>query len=165
MVLVVLYYYCNYRIIKRKNVLGEKRRIFKNILECEIVDKTKEGNVKYYTILDKIKIIYSKYPKLKNMRVSTIFPYEIINIVHFIKFSQKEVSDWWKDYNLVKHDRAVLCEGRMYNYQRANLKNVLNALAALYILCLKIYSELDINDEEKELIEPESKLFEREISM
>ena len=35
--------------------------------------------------------------------------------------------DWWTPYNNVKHER-------LFNYHKANLKNVLNALAGLYIL-------------------------------
>ena len=35
--------------------------------------------------------------------------------------------DWWTPYNKVKHERIT-------NYEKANLKNVLNSLAALYIL-------------------------------
>ncbi len=35
--------------------------------------------------------------------------------------------DWWKPYNKVKHERVD-------NYRKANLKNVVNALAGLYIL-------------------------------
>lgn len=35
--------------------------------------------------------------------------------------------DWWTPYNNVKHKRV-------HNYKKANLKNVVNALAGLYIL-------------------------------
>lgn len=35
--------------------------------------------------------------------------------------------DWWTPYNKVKHKRV-------HNYRKANLKNVVNALAGLYIL-------------------------------
>lgn len=35
--------------------------------------------------------------------------------------------DWWTPYNKVKHERLA-------NYKKANLKNTLNALSALYIL-------------------------------
>lgn len=35
--------------------------------------------------------------------------------------------DWWKPYNKVKHERV-------HNYRKANLKNVVNALAGLYVL-------------------------------
>ena len=35
--------------------------------------------------------------------------------------------DWWSPYNKVKHSRIE-------NYKNANLKNIINALAGLYIL-------------------------------
>ena len=40
---------------------------------------------------------------------------------------------WWKSYNNVKHNRAAKTEGR-FNYEYANQKNVLYALAALFQL-------------------------------
>lgn len=45
--------------------------------------------------------------------------------------------DWWSPYNDVKHERIT-------NYKKANLKNVVNALAGLYIL--EIYSVKFIGD-------------------
>ena len=35
--------------------------------------------------------------------------------------------DWWRPYNGVKHER-------LENFRKANLKNVANALAGLYVL-------------------------------
>ena len=40
---------------------------------------------------------------------------------------------WWNAYNAVKHARTTIDDGRV-NYEKANLKNVLYALGALYIL-------------------------------
>jgi hypothetical protein len=39
---------------------------------------------------------------------------------------------WWSDYNKVKHTRSA-------HFQRANLKNALNAVAGLFILVLYLY--------------------------
>ena len=46
------------------------------------------------------------------------------------------VPEWWNDYNSVKHSRVIAMNhgDRLSNYARANLGNVCNALAALYIL-------------------------------
>lgn len=41
---------------------------------------------------------------------------------------------WWKAYNKVKHDRSLY-------FQEANIKNCLNAIAALYICVLFLYQE------------------------
>jgi hypothetical protein len=43
--------------------------------------------------------------------------------------------DWWKSYNSVKHQRNN-------NYEKANLKNVINAIGALYIINLFYYNSL-----------------------
>jgi len=60
------------------------------------------------------------------------------------------------DYNLVKHFRADKPEVGIPNYQFANLKNVISALAALYILCQNLYKKLEDSQIELE----KSKLFE-----
>ena len=41
---------------------------------------------------------------------------------------------WWSDYNKVKHERNAY-------FERANLKNVLNAVAGLFVMVLYLYGE------------------------
>ncbi|HQO79312.1 MAG TPA: hypothetical protein PLG17_12475 [Thermodesulfobacteriota bacterium] len=41
---------------------------------------------------------------------------------------------WWTAYNKIKHQRHV-------EYPRANLKNVLNAVAGLFVACLYLYKD------------------------
>lgn len=53
---------------------------------------------------------------------------------------------WWTDYNKVKHSRVT-------SYQRGNLKNVMFALAGLYVLEKEIYKI--ITSEEKMISESE----------
>lgn len=50
--------------------------------------------------------------------------------------------EWWKAYTSVKHARTTIDDGRV-NYQKANQKNVINALAALYVLHRLMMKELD----------------------
>lgn len=118
---------------------------------CKIVDPAS----KVKNILQKMSVIVDNDPQVKNQTVSTKYPYELINIVPFANFGA-EAAGWWKDYNLVKHFRADKPEVGIPNYQLANLKNVISALAALYILCQNLYKKLE--DSQIEL-EP-SKLFE-----
>ncbi len=61
--------------------------------------------------------------------------------------------DWWSPYNRVKHERIE-------NFKKANLKNVANALAGLYIL--ESYLVKFIGDRDNDLDVPNdiSKLFE-----
>lgn len=61
---------------------------------------------------------------------------------------------WWSNYNSVKHDRNN-------NFEKANLENVLNSLAGLYILekyflkdiCKKTNNNFDIPDKDSGLFE------------
>jgi hypothetical protein len=44
------------------------------------------------------------------------------------------VPAWWTAYNKIKHHRDT-------EYHRASLKNVLNAVAGLYVVCLYLYKD------------------------
>lgn len=70
--------------------------------------------------------ILQKWPDIKQQKVKM----KGIELQPFINWEQApnyKSPDWWKPYNDVKHERVN-------NYTFANLKNVLNALAGLYIL-------------------------------
>ena len=57
--------------------------------------------------------------------------------IDFVKTAKGfKVPSWWNDYNQLKHNRVI-------NYKLANLGNVLNALAGLYILEL-LYKDIII---------------------
>lgn len=49
---------------------------------------------------------------------------------------------WWNAYNRVKHARTTVCESGV-NYHLANQENVINALAALYVLHRLMLISLD----------------------
>lgn len=65
--------------------------------------------------------------------MNTKYPYDIMNITPMDKFNDF-ISDWWQAYNDIKHRRTQTNDAGRYNYTKANLKNVLYAMAALYIL-------------------------------
>lgn len=69
---------------------------------------------------------------------------------------------WWLDYNAVKHARTTIDEkAQIKNYKKANLKNVIYALGALYILnmiLLQKFAGLDL-DSQKTYSVKESSLF------
>lgn len=69
---------------------------------------------------------------------------------------------WWKDYNTVKHGRTYFTKGEsgVINYRKANLGNLINAFAALYILELA-YMELLGTKDDLEAFADFSKLFEK----
>lgn len=61
--------------------------------------------------------------------------------------------DWWTPYNDVKHERLA-------NFRNANLKNVANALAGLYILELYLVKFIGDRDQDVDVPDDVSKLFE-----
>ncbi len=104
--------------------------------ELGVSDKERFG------INNKMGNIIEKYPKMKNWSCKTKFPYEEINLIPFAKFEETQAADWWKSYNLIKHKRTEKGEDGLYNYQRANLKNILYSLSAFFILLSKTKEEL-----------------------
>ena len=67
--------------------------------------------------------------------------------------------EWWKAYTDVKHSRAVLGDDGNPNYSKANLKNVSNAFAALYVLEKNAMNEY--GDEKRKAETTLSLLFDR----
>lgn len=123
--------------------------------ELGVNDKERFG------INNKINCILDKYPKMKSWKCKTKFPFDEIHLVPFAKFNDNQSSDWWKAYNLIKHKRTDKGEDGLYNYQRANLKNILTALSALFIMLSKTKQELCAAFP----IDIESKLFEIDFIM
>lgn len=71
-------------------------------------------------------------PALSNVRVSmSRFGLEL---TPWANWSNDENPDWWRDHNKVKHTRAK-------HYQRANLKNVLNAVSGLFVALIFHYRD------------------------
>lgn len=61
--------------------------------------------------------------------------------------------DWWRPYNGVKHER-------LENFRKANLKNVANALAGLYVLELYLVKFIGDRDHDRDVPNDISKIFE-----
>jgi hypothetical protein len=95
-------------------------------------------------ILNKWPNIVQQKVKMKGIDLQPFFGWAI---------SPYQSPYWWKPYNGVKHNR-------LKKYKDANLKNVLNSLAALYIL--EQYFAKYIGDRDKDIDVPNdvSKLFE-----
>lgn len=86
----------------------------------EINNNSKAKKIKEYT-----NEVLKKWPRITNQKVGM----KDIELQPFMNWSLLPYNspDWWTPYNKVKHKRVT-------NYKKANLKNVLNSLAALYIL-------------------------------
>ena len=65
---------------------------------------------------------------------------------------------WWVAYNKSKHERTSLYNNNNMNYERANLKNVIYALSALFILEV-LFSRYISSAEKKDIAMQDSILF------
>lgn len=75
--------------------------------------------------------IVSAYPLMVNFEV--LMPRYGLRLKPWVNWSQPDgVPFWWTAYNKIKHHRHK-------EYDRANLKNGLNAVAGLFVACLYLY--------------------------
>lgn len=78
------------------------------------------------------------------------------------KSKSAHTPDWWNKYNGVKHTRTEKIKGKS-NYMNANLKNVVNSLAVLYILETKVLElSFDKVNDKPLSVKYESAVFENE---
>ena len=64
-----------------------------------------------------------------------------INVVNFNLEKDNHTPEWWTAYNKVKHKRLKEEDGGI-NYKKANLRNLVNAFAALYMLEFDFMKEI-----------------------
>lgn len=76
-------------------------------------------------------MIPERIPTFKNFKV--LIPSEGLELTPWISWNKDNPPLWWTANNKVKHHRHE-------NFQRASLKNCLNAVAALYISVLHLYA-------------------------
>ncbi len=91
--------------------------------------------------------MFKKYEDLSEQKVSV--KNTDIELIPF----ENDPMEWWGDYNAIKHNRAE-------NFDRANLKTVLNALSALYLLEMHVYKDYFLDNETmRDLPDDDSNLF------
>lgn len=120
-------------------------------------DYKEESDIKANNILKRLDTIKTAYPKIGNYHVKTKFPFNDLNYVPYSDFSKEHASEWWKDYNELKHNRTEQTLGGKYLYENANLKNTMQAIAAYFLLCYLVNNYYD--DKGKDITE-EARLFE-----
>lgn len=103
------------------------------------------------TISDYCPIILEKYPEITAQKV-IVREQEIIPFENWTAEGASQSLTWWETYNSVKH-------GRNLNYKLANLKNVLYALAGLYVLEMFYLKEISDCENEPDIPDKESELF------
>ena len=89
---------------------------FKGASNTRNINQYAEIILKEYTDINSRNVIIKQYTSLK------LSPFEEWSLD-----PDYNSPEWWKDYNSVKHDRTN-------NFSKANLKNVINSLAGLYLL-------------------------------
>ncbi len=70
-----------------------------------------------------------------------------LDILPWDNWQNNKTPNWWRDYNLVKHNRDE-------HYNLANLKNTIASLAGLFLAVLYFYK----NEAEKGKLIPDPKL-------
>ena len=110
-------------------------------ITAEYCNSMKES-AKPLNMVEKNKLLSENIKDFKDLSISTKYKYDNIKILPFSKFATEKTYEWWQAYNLVKHKRSNIdSETKKPNYYKANLKNVLTALSALYIILNKFCSE------------------------
>lgn len=126
-------------------ICSEVDVILKSI--CKELGDTSADSMPDYTNL-----ILKRWSNLPNQKVR-MNAIELQPFKNWTPHPDYKSPDWWSPYNRVKHER-------LENFRNANLKNVVNALAGLYIL--ESYLAKFIGDKDHDLDVPNdiSKLFE-----
>lgn len=88
--------------------------------------------IKVKRLPDYYNVVIEKYRNFKKEIV--IFNKSKIQLKPWLKWTKEKTPEWWTYYNNVKHHRFEKDKKNNYNYKKANLKNLMNALAALYIV-------------------------------
>lgn len=65
------------------------------------------------------------------------------NSVRYRLLVGTETPRWWTAYNKVKHERTSHYQNGKTNYCRANLENLISAMAALFVLEMLFIEELN----------------------
>jgi hypothetical protein len=117
---------------------------------CGVADKDKANINVYYS---KIMGSGGKYTGIVSQRIGVdgygkdITPFDEWNLDN-----TKHRLTWWDAYNGIKHNRID-------NMCKANLQNTLNILGALFLLEMKMLSEITAKTDECDIPNTESKLF------
>lgn len=111
--------FSNEYIKQYQTICSEIDVVMKSI--CNELGNSSADNIKGYT-----PVILSKWSNITQQKVK-IRDIELQPFMNWKDEPNYKSPDWWKPYNKVKHER-IDC------YKMANLKNVLNSLAGLFIL-------------------------------
>lgn len=90
---------------------------------CTLIDSaSNSGNIEEYRA-----VIRSKFPEIESSVVT--IPRYGLELKPWANWQRNETPDWWRAHNKVKHQRGE-------HFALANLQNVLNAMAGLFLIVL-----------------------------
>ncbi|HEY5583244.1 MAG TPA: hypothetical protein VIK78_01990 [Ruminiclostridium sp.] len=143
---------------------------------CKYINDTTLITGEYRDIRDYANYILTQHPEIveQNVQVSEESDCKLVpwkewhldpNDHKNGKNPENVTPGWWRKYNDIKHRRSDKDTTGKNNYQHANLYNVLNSLAALYVLEKYFYADLTkdeapLGKTPNIVLTPESKLFE-----
>jgi len=103
---------------------------------CKLVSPdSKAENINGYK-----KIIKDNLPLIIDSDV--VCPLYALTLSPWSNWKKEGNPEWWKSYNKVKHERSN-------NYKRANLKNVLNSVAALFVINIHYNHALFVSEDDQ----------------
>ena len=113
----------------------------------EININSKADNMPQYT-----KVVLGQWPQIEKQKV-LFKEFELQPFGGWTCIPQYNSPEWWTQYNEVKHHR-------LDSFKKANLKNTVNSLAALYVLECYIVKYIGDRDGEYDVPNNISQLFE-----
>jgi len=99
---------------------------------AKILCKREYPQKKAENITDYCSILTNKIPALHNIKV--FIPRHGLELTPLYNWKNNSTPDWWHGYNNVKHERNLY-------YKDANLKNLLNSMAGLFLFLLYLYRD------------------------
>ena len=131
--------------VKQYQTIGSEVDVLLKTICQELGDNSADKMPSYTTI------VLNHWNNLPNQKVK-------MNNIQLQPFKNWEINpynppDWWSQYNRVKHER-------LNNFRMANLKNVVNSLAGLFILESYLVKLIGDRDNTKDVPNDVSKVFE-----
>jgi len=99
---------------------------------CKQICRALDSHSSASSIYTYCKAIVPAFPIIPRFEV--LLPWHGLQLMPWENWETNRVPEWWTAYNKLKHHRDT-------EYHRASLKNVLNAVAGLFVVCLYLYKD------------------------
>ncbi len=117
-----------------RNILSQGKENEELVEIKDAQDKIISKKVRCLTIDDLEVNLFSSLGLTSSLIIFLTYPLQVIEPYKDYRKDTHNEEGWWTIYNLLKHNRIK-------NYTRANLDNVINALAGLFILLARYKEE------------------------